>query len=78
MFQTQIANKALGQSEATLKNNTNVPIHGLQPGKSMSVVIDKHGVPIDMQVRRRLKEAEVNNCVSLTTDSQPTAKKGAK
>ena len=58
----------------TIKIKINTPIRDYPVGFEVTVETDSNGTPLDKYWRRRLKDAEIDNCVEVVKSSQP--KKG--
>lgn len=48
-----------------MKIKLNIPLAGYQKGQTISIDADSKGTPIDKFWRRRLKDAEIDNCVEV-------------
>ncbi len=46
-----------------LKLKLNQPMAGYEAGRVVTVQVDRAGVPLEKFWRRRLKDAEIDNCV---------------
>ncbi len=53
----------------------NVKIPGHEAGTTERIQVDKKGTPLDKELRRRLKDAEIDNCVSLKLEQIEKSKK---
>lgn len=49
----------------TIENKSRVKLHNLEPNKSMVIKVDKHGVPLDKNWRRRLRDSKIDNCIKI-------------
>lgn len=47
----------------TIKLKINIPMQGYAAGREISIEADRSGVPLDKFWRRRLKDAEIDDCV---------------
>lgn len=65
-----------------LENTSSVPIHGVDPGKTVRVEVDAKGNPLERQWRRREKDADkcggMKPVVEVVEKKTATKKKGAK
>ncbi len=59
----------------TIELKLNQPMQGYDAGRIVTIQTDKHGVPLEKFWRRRLKDAEIDNCVEVIKPSK--SKKGA-
>lgn len=61
----------------TIINNSSVPIHGLAPGATRKIDVDDHGIPIDQNWRRRLKDSAIDGAITpvLTKHEKKPSKK---
>lgn len=51
--------------EVIIKNNSNVAIHGLKPGATRKIDVDKNGVPLDVHWRRRLRDNAIDGAITI-------------
>ncbi len=58
-----------------IKLKLNQPMLGYAAGREVTIQTDKDGVPLEKFWRRRLKDAEIDNCVEVIKPSK--SKKGA-
>ena len=42
----------------------NADIHGVKAGQTIMLEVDKNGIPLDRQWRRRLKDAGIDGCIT--------------
>jgi len=52
--------------KANVENKSAVELHGLKPGKSKVIEVDRDGTPIDRDWRRRKADAVIDGCVEIT------------
>ncbi len=52
----------------------NKTVHGVRAGTKMTLRVDKDGVPLEKQWRRRLRDAKIDNCISLVEEKAPAEK----
>ncbi len=43
-----------------IENKSVVPIHGLKPGAKIKIKVDRDGIPLDLNWRRRLRDNDGN------------------
>lgn len=60
---------------AIVKFMVNKAVHGVKAGTTLALAVDEYGTLIDKQWRRRLKDAAIDNCISLI--AAPTKSKKA-
>ena len=53
----------------------NKPIHGHPPGATVRVRADDAGVPFEKHWRDRLRDAEIDNCVTVVVKAPKTSTK---
>jgi len=56
-----------------IKLKLNQPMSGYEAGREITIQTDKDGVPLEKFWRRRLKDADIDNCVEVVKPS--TSKK---
>lgn len=52
-------------NKAIIENKSAVTIHGLKPGGSLSVKVDKEGTPLDRNWRRRVADSKIDGAIKL-------------
>lgn len=52
-------------AKITIKNNSPVTIHGLKPGNSMSIEVDRDGIPFSRNWRRRLADSPIDGAITI-------------
>lgn len=43
----------------------NVPVHGFRAGQTVTLDVDNNGVPIDRLWRRRVRDAKIDDCLTV-------------
>lgn len=56
--------------KATIINKSDVPLHGLQPGKSRQIDVRENGTPVDKHWRRRNQDSVIDGCVEIVMESK--------
>jgi len=72
MFKPNMEDK---MAKVIILNKTIVPIHGLQPKKTMEIEVDKDGTPLDRHWRRRFRDAEIDGCIEIVKEKKIKNKK---
>ena len=54
-----------------MKLKLNQPMAGFEAGREVTVQTDANGVPLEKFWRRRLKDAEIDNCVEVVKLPKP-------
>ena len=49
-------------------------MHGREAGTVEKIQVDKEGTPLDKNLRRRLKDAKIDNCVSIKFEQDKKVK----
>ena len=52
--------------KANVENKSAVELHGLKPGASKVIEVDRDGTPLDRDWRRRKADAVIDGCVEIT------------
>lgn len=52
----------------TIKNTSTVRLHGLKPGDTRKIDVDRKGIPLDRNFRRRLADSKIDGCLSVIGD----------
>lgn len=55
----------------TIKVRVNGTIPGYKPGQVVAVETDEHGTPLELQWRRRLRDAKTDNCCEVVAPAKP-------
>ena len=63
-------NKAGPAKRIRLRNASKVVLHGVDPGKAISVEVDRDGTPLDRHWRRRLQDSKVDGCVEIVPENK--------
>lgn len=58
-----------------MKLKLNQPMMGYEAGRTVSVQTDRNGVPLKKVWRRRLKDAQTDNCVEVVKSSKSKQEK---
>lgn len=75
MIPSRWENKDMGQSNIVeIENKSDVNLHGLEPGKRISIKVDRNGLPLDRHWRRRLKDSEIDGCVAIIEEKKAEKK----
>ena len=53
-------------SRKKVEYTVNVGIHGMKAGQTILLDVDKNGIPLSRQWRRRLKDAKIDGCITKT------------
>jgi len=67
-------NKAMKKETIELKVMTSFPLHGVKSGKTVSVEVDKDGMPFDRNWRKRLIDSKIDGCVEIVKPKKTTKK----
>lgn len=59
----------------TIRNDSKVRLHGLKPGDTRPIEVDKNGTPIDRDWRRRMNDAKIDGCISVVKETKPKKSK---
>ena len=79
MLHSSWENKDMGQSNLVeIENKTNVVLHGLKPGEKMQIAVDRNGLPLDRNWRRRMKDSEIDGCIEVIQEKPKKEKKAKK
>jgi len=57
-----------------MKLKLNTSLAGYEAGRTIEIACDSEGVPLNKFWRRRLKDATIDNCVSIITERKKTTK----
>ena len=49
----------------TVNIKLNADLNGYKKGKILKIIVDKKGIPVDNYWYRRLKDAEIDNCIEI-------------
>jgi len=74
-----LSSNKLENKSITLRNDSQVELNGVEPGQSVSVKVDKKGVPLQRFWRDRLRDSSYDGCVTnlnSASNKQAQAKKG--
>jgi hypothetical protein len=63
---------------STVRIQVNKALPGHPVGKIVSVAADSEGTPLDLQWRRRLKDARIDNCCEIVAPVAPRARRRAR
>lgn len=55
----------------TIRLKLNSPMAGFKEGQEVTIQTDRSGVPLEKFWRRRLKDAETDNCIEVVKASKP-------
>jgi len=55
----------------TTKNTSTVRLHGLKPGDTRKIDVDRKGIPLDLSWRRRLRDSKIDGAITTVNDEQP-------
>ena len=58
-----------------MKLKLNTPLDGYQAGQTVAVQTDRANVPLERFWRRRIKDAEIDNCVEVVRNTKPSKPK---
>lgn len=61
-----------------IKIKLNLALKNFPAGKEMFLAVDKKGVPTDSYWARRLKDAELDNCIEIIREPKSKGKKTIK
>lgn len=56
--------------KATIENKSSVTIHGLKPGARLSINVDRNGVPLDRNWRRRLQDSAIDGSIVVVKETK--------
>lgn len=65
-------------AKVAIKNNSPVTIHGLKPGNTMTIEVDRKGKPLDRNWRRRLADSPIDGAITVVVQAEPQKKKPSK
>jgi hypothetical protein len=69
------SNKLENKKFITVKNTSNVTLHGVAAGDQTKVETDGQGIPLDPNWRRRIRDSHIDGCVEVVkTKSSKKAK----
>lgn len=51
-------------------NKSDVNLHGVKPGGSVKIEVDKEGTPKTKEWRRRLKDSKVDGCIEIEEEKE--------
>jgi len=54
----------------TIKNTSIVRLHGLKPGDTRKIDVDRKGIPLDRNWRRRLSDSKIDGCLSVIEEKK--------
>lgn len=54
----------------TIKNTSTVRLHGLKPGDTRKIDVDRKGIPLDRNWRRRLSDSKIDGCLSVIEEKK--------
>lgn len=57
-------------TSTNMKIKLNQPMAGYEAGREVTIQTDRAGVPLEKFWRRRLKDAEIDNCVEVVNASK--------
>ena len=72
MYKPQMEDK---MAQVMIRNKSDVPLHGLQPGKVIQIEVKGNGSPKDKHWRRRLRDAKIDGCVEIVEEKKIEVKK---
>ena len=55
----------------TIRNDSKVRLHGLRPGDTRKIDVDRKGIPLDLSWRRRLRDSKIDGAITIVNDEQP-------
>lgn len=58
-----------------MKIKLNHSMAGYEAGRTVTILTDASGVPLDKFWRRRIKDAQIDNCLEVIKPSKPKAEK---
>lgn len=59
-----------------IKLKLNQPMQGYEAGREVTVQTDSAGVPLEKFWRRRMRDAQIDNCVEVVKSSKPKKESG--
>ena len=62
----------------TIQNNSSVSIHGLKPGNTARIEVDRNGTPLDRNWRRRLADSPIDGAITVVKAEQKKEKPSKK
>lgn len=54
----------------TIRNDSKVRLHGLKPGDTRKIDVDRKGIPLDRNWRRRLSDSKIDGCLSVIEEKK--------
>ena len=72
MIKTKLENKMM--CKATITNKSSVTLHGVKPGDTKIIDVDRRNVPKEICWRKRVRDSAIDGCVEL----KPIVKKKKK
>lgn len=55
----------------TIRNDSKVRLHGLKPGDTRKIDVDRKGIPLDLSWRRRLRDSKIDGAITIVNDDEP-------
>lgn len=71
MIQTLISKMVQIMTSTNIKIKLNQPMAGYESGREVTIQTDRSGVPLEQFWRRRLRDAETDNCVEVVKAKAP-------
>ena len=59
-----------------MKVKLNMPMQGYEAGREVTIECDRSGVPLEKFWRRRLKDAQIDNCLEVVKPSKSKKEQG--
>jgi len=59
-----------------MKIKLNMPMQGYEAGREVAIECDRSGVPLEKFWRRRLKDAQIDNCLEVVKPSKSKKEQG--
>lgn len=79
MIHSSWENKDMGQSNLVeIENKSDVTLHGLEPGGRLKIKVDRDGLPLDRNWRRRMKDSEIDGCIEVVKEKKEKKAKKSK
>lgn len=58
----------------TIKNTSKVTLHGLKPGDTRKIDVDRKGIPLDRSWRNRFRDSKIDGAI-VVVEEKPKPKK---
>lgn len=70
-----MTNNLTKRNTIKLKVMTSFPLHGVKSGDTITVEVDRDGMPFDKNWRKRVIDSKIDGCVEIVTKPETTTKK---